>query len=132
MQKIRITILLAATLMLNLLQTVQASQPIHDPEPEIRQNSKLPANSSPINLKDLLPQRPAVGNLDTTFAGNVSEGDAQVYALAVQPDGKILAGGFFTGVDGARRATLWNASTLTGHATRRLIPAARAQTVRFM
>lgn len=39
----------------------------------------------------------ATGGLDTTFAADLNEFD-QVYALAAQPDGKIIVGGDFTGI----------------------------------
>jgi uncharacterized delta-60 repeat protein len=47
----------------------------------------------------------ANGSLDTTFDANV-ESFTGVYALAVQPDGKILIGGDFTTVGGTTRSGL--------------------------
>jgi len=45
------------------------------------------------------------GTLDTTFAVGTGANNT-VNALAVQPDGKIIAGGFFTSFNGTARATV--------------------------
>ena len=40
------------------------------------------------------------GSVDTNFTFNITAGDTTVHSLAVQPDGRILVGGMFTGVNG--------------------------------
>ncbi len=45
----------------------------------------------------------ADGTLDTGFNPNLGDSTSNVYALAVQPDGKILVGGTFTAVGGVTR-----------------------------
>lgn len=44
----------------------------------------------------------ADGTLDTTFDPGLGPNDG-VLALAVQPDGKLIVGGYFTAINGARR-----------------------------
>ena len=41
------------------------------------------------------------GSVDTNFTFNITSGDTTVHSLAVQPDGRILVGGMFTGINGA-------------------------------
>ena len=41
------------------------------------------------------------GNVDTNFTFNITAGETTVHSLAVQPDGRILVGGMFTGINGA-------------------------------
>jgi len=41
------------------------------------------------------------GSVDTNFTFNITAGDTTVHSLAVQPDGRILVGGMFTGINGA-------------------------------
>ena len=43
------------------------------------------------------------GNLDTSFMAGVSGANAPLYALAIQPDGKIAIGGTFTSFSGTPR-----------------------------
>src|SRR5436190_12488220 len=44
--------------------------------------------------------RAAGGDIDPAFNAGGSGADSAVYALAVQPDGKIIIGGIFTGYNG--------------------------------
>ncbi len=48
------------------------------------------------------------GSVDSTFAGlsGVADTYPQIYAIAEQPDGKILVGGYFSSVAGAPRSNL--------------------------
>ncbi|MBX7221059.1 MAG: hypothetical protein K1Y36_14015 [Blastocatellia bacterium] len=46
------------------------------------------------------------GTLDTIFTANVTGTSASVNAILVQPDGKILVGGFYTGIGGQSRTGL--------------------------
>ncbi len=46
------------------------------------------------------------GSADTNFSASVTAGEPTVHSLAVQPDGKVLIGGMFSGVDGATRIRL--------------------------
>ncbi|MDX2306572.1 MAG: hypothetical protein NW226_27425 [Microscillaceae bacterium] len=49
----------------------------------------------------------ADGSLDTGFITGIGFGEpSEVYALILQPDGKILAGGFFISYDGVPRASI--------------------------
>ncbi len=45
----------------------------------------------------------ADGSLDTAFNPDVGGSSSSVLAIAVQPDGKIIIGGFFTAVSGVTR-----------------------------
>ena len=54
----------------------------------------------------LAPQRTAVGGIDLGFGASVTEGSSSALSLAVQPDGKFLVGGLYTGVGGAARGSL--------------------------
>ncbi len=51
------------------------------------------------------------GTLDTAFNPNA---DGTVYAIAVQTDGKILAGGFFTAIGGVARTNIARLDATTG------------------
>jgi uncharacterized delta-60 repeat protein len=46
------------------------------------------------------------GNVDTNFSASVTSGDPTIHSVAVQPDGKVLVGGMFTGIDGAARTRI--------------------------
>jgi uncharacterized delta-60 repeat protein len=46
------------------------------------------------------------GSVDTNFAASVTAGDPTVHIVAVQPDGKVLVGGMFTGINGTTRIRL--------------------------
>jgi uncharacterized delta-60 repeat protein len=46
------------------------------------------------------------GSVDTNFSASVTAGDLTIHSVAVQPDGKVLLGGMFSGVDGATRIRL--------------------------
>ncbi len=48
----------------------------------------------------------ADGDVDSTFSAGVAEGFGSVKTIVVQPDGKIIIGGSFRGVNGAARAYL--------------------------
>ena len=43
------------------------------------------------------------GNVDTNFTASVSAGDPTIHSVAVQPDGRVLIGGMFTGINGTTR-----------------------------
>ncbi|HPS76973.1 MAG TPA: hypothetical protein PLS53_02325 [Thermoanaerobaculaceae bacterium] len=60
------------------------------------------------------------GTLDTTFDSGTGPGNV-VYAIALQPDGKVLLGGYFFEVDGAPRASMARlyGSPGDGHQARR-------------
>jgi len=45
-------------------------------------------------------------SLETPFDGNATPGNAVIYAIAMQPDGKILVGGEFTGIGGETRSRM--------------------------
>ncbi len=66
----------------------------------------------------------ADGSLDTAFVTGAGFDDLLygVEALALQPDGKILAAGNFTAYNGAR-APAWRGSTRTARSTPRLTSA---------
>ena len=64
------------------------------------------SQSQPTVKRTLLPQHPAVGGVDAGFAAAISEENTQGLSLAVQPDGKFLVGGFYTGVGGVQRGSL--------------------------
>ena len=46
------------------------------------------------------------GSVDTNFSASVTAGEPTIHSVAVQPDGKVLAGGMFTGMNGAPRFRL--------------------------
>jgi len=46
------------------------------------------------------------GSLDTNFSASVTAGEPTIHSLAVQPDGKVLIGGMFFGINGATRIRL--------------------------
>ena len=46
------------------------------------------------------------GSLDTNFSARVTAGEPTIHSLAVQPDGKVLIGGMFFGINGATRIRL--------------------------
>ena len=46
------------------------------------------------------------GSVDTNFSASVTAGDPTIHSVAVQPDGKVLVGGMFTGMNGAPRFRL--------------------------
>jgi uncharacterized delta-60 repeat protein len=48
----------------------------------------------------------ADGNVDTNFSASLTAGEPTIHSLAVQPDGRVLIGGMFSGVDGATRIRL--------------------------
>ena len=41
------------------------------------------------------------GHVDTNFNASVTAGDPTIHSVAVQPDGRVLIGGMFTGINGA-------------------------------
>ncbi len=43
----------------------------------------------------------ADGQVDTNFNASVTAGDPTIHSVAVQPDGRVLIGGMFTGINGA-------------------------------
>ncbi len=43
----------------------------------------------------------ADGRVDTNFNARVTAGDPTIHSVAVQPDGRVLIGGMFTGINGA-------------------------------
>jgi uncharacterized delta-60 repeat protein len=46
------------------------------------------------------------GTVDTNFSAGITAGEPTIHSLAVQPDGKVLLGGMFFGVNGATRIRL--------------------------
>jgi uncharacterized delta-60 repeat protein len=46
------------------------------------------------------------GSVDTTFSADVTAGEPTIHSVAVQPDGRVLVGGMFTGINGAARFRL--------------------------
>ena len=46
------------------------------------------------------------GSADTNFSASVTAGEPTIHSVAVQPDGKVLLGGMFSGVNGATRIRL--------------------------
>jgi uncharacterized delta-60 repeat protein len=46
------------------------------------------------------------GSADTNFSASVTAGEPTIHSVAVQPDGKVLIGGMFSGVNGATRIRL--------------------------
>jgi uncharacterized delta-60 repeat protein len=46
------------------------------------------------------------GSVDTNFTATVTAGEPTIHSVAAQPDGKILIGGMFTGVNGAIRNSI--------------------------
>lgn len=48
----------------------------------------------------------ADGGVDTNFTAGVTAGEPTIHSLAVQPDGKVLIGGMFSGVNNATRIRL--------------------------
>ena len=50
--------------------------------------------------------RIAVGGIDAGFGANITEGSSQIYSVATQPDGKVIAGGNFTSVEGVKRGSI--------------------------
>jgi uncharacterized delta-60 repeat protein len=46
------------------------------------------------------------GSVDTNFSASVTAGEPTIHSVAVQPDGKVLVGGMFTGMNGAPRIRL--------------------------
>jgi uncharacterized delta-60 repeat protein len=70
-------------------------------------NNELP--TIPVNnngITSSVVTAPTVGGIDPSFSGNVTDGTATVNSTAVQPDGKILVGGFFSTVNGVSRRSL--------------------------
>lgn len=51
------------------------------------------------------------GSVDTNFSAVITAGEPTVHSLAVQPDGKLLIGGMFFGVNGATRIRLARVNT---------------------
>ena len=43
------------------------------------------------------------GSVDTNFSASVTAGEPSISSVAVQPDGKVLIGGLFTGINGVTR-----------------------------
>jgi len=66
------------------------------------------ANGSPVITRNRIARLDANGMLDTGFDPNVSNGNvvSSVYSIAVQTDGKVLFGGFFTKVQPNGAASL--------------------------
>jgi len=48
----------------------------------------------------------ADGSVDTTFSAGVTAGEPTIHSVLVQPDGKVLIGGMFSGINGATRIRL--------------------------
>ena len=48
----------------------------------------------------------ADGSVDTNFTASVTAGDPTIHSVAVQPDGRVLIGGMFTGINGATRVRI--------------------------
>jgi uncharacterized delta-60 repeat protein len=46
------------------------------------------------------------GSVDPTFSTGVTGGEPTIHSVVVQPDGKVLIGGMFTGINGAVRMRL--------------------------
>ena len=46
------------------------------------------------------------GSVDTSFSASVTAGEPTIHSVAVQPDGKVLVGGMFTGMNGTPRFRL--------------------------
>jgi uncharacterized delta-60 repeat protein len=46
------------------------------------------------------------GSVDTNFSAIITAGDQTVNSLALQPDGKVLVGGIFTGINGVTRVNM--------------------------
>jgi uncharacterized delta-60 repeat protein len=46
------------------------------------------------------------GSVDKSFSAYVTAGDPTIHSVAVQPDGKVLVGGMFTGINGVPRIRL--------------------------
>ena len=54
------------------------------------------------------------GSLDSAFDANASPNDGEVFSIAVQADGKILAGGAFTTMGGQTRSNIARLNAMTG------------------
>jgi len=46
------------------------------------------------------------GSVDTGFTASVTAGDPTIHSVAVQPDGRVLVGGMFTGINGIPRVRI--------------------------
>ncbi|HTY89437.1 MAG TPA: delta-60 repeat domain-containing protein [Candidatus Acidoferrum sp.] len=46
------------------------------------------------------------GSVDTDFSASVTSGEPAVHSVAVQPDGRVLVGGMFAGINGVSRIRL--------------------------
>jgi uncharacterized delta-60 repeat protein len=46
------------------------------------------------------------GSVDTNFSASITAGEPTVHSVAIQPDGKVLVGGMFTGMNGSPRIRL--------------------------
>ncbi len=68
-------------------------------------------NGGPAVTRNRLARLNADGTLDTAFDPNANN---DVYAIAVQADGKILAGGFFSSIGGATRHNIARLDATTG------------------
>jgi uncharacterized delta-60 repeat protein len=94
---------LSALFILLLCFSVDASIAQGDDSPN--PSPRLPSGVK-ITKTNSTSQRITVGGVDAGFAASLTEGSAQVYSLATQPDGKFLAGGSFTGVNGTTRGSI--------------------------
>src|SRR5882762_574832 len=56
--------------------------------------------------RDQLVRLNADGSVDTTFSAGVTAGGPTIPSVLVQPDGKVLIGGMFSGINGATRIRL--------------------------
>ena len=71
----------------------------------------LAPNGGPTVARNRIARLNADGSLDTTFNPNAND---QVFAIALQADGKILAGGQFTTIGGATRSRIARLDAVTG------------------
>ena len=70
-----------------------------------------PNGGVPFDLRNFIARVNSNGTVDTTFNPNA---DNSVNAIAVQLDGKILAGGIFTNIGGQTRASIARLDPTTG------------------
>jgi uncharacterized delta-60 repeat protein len=48
----------------------------------------------------------ANGSVDTNFTASITAGEPTIHSVAVQPDGRVMIGGMFSGINGATRIRL--------------------------
>jgi uncharacterized delta-60 repeat protein len=75
------------------------------------QFTKLSPNGGAAVPRNYIARLNPDGTLDTAFDPNANN---IVYAIAVQPDGKILVGGFFTSIGGQTRSKIARLDAVTG------------------